>query len=102
MMPPKPDWKMIFLEKYVIPLFVVGSIALCTGAITIWVSVRDLTSQVRQNTDDIKALQTDMGSLRANAVLRPELLETLKRVEQQLEIILLKARVNEKVKIAKE
>jgi hypothetical protein len=93
------SWTILFVEQYFLPIFLAGTLALCAGAVTLWVTVHDLTSQVRTNTDDIKAIQTDMSAIRANSITRSELLEILKRVEQQLEIMTLKAKVAEKIKL---
>ena len=81
------------------PLFLSGSLALCGGAVTLWVTVHDLTGTVRMNTDDIKALQGELNIIRTNSITRSELLEILKRVEQQLEIMTLKAKVQERIKL---
>lgn len=96
------SWTMIFVEKYFLPIFTAGSIALCVGAFTLWMTVHDLTGAVRVNTDDIKQLQGELNAIRTNSITRSELLEILKRVEQQLEIMTLKAKVQEKIKLTKE
>lgn len=89
----------MFVEKYFLPLFLAGSILFIGGAASLWVTVHDLTGAVRSNADDIKVIQTELNVLRTNSVTRSELLEILKRVEQQLEIMTLKAKVQEKIKL---
>lgn len=96
------SWTMLFVEKYFLPIFTAGSIALCIGAGTLWVTVHDLTGQVRLNTDEIKTIQGELNAIRTNSITRSELLEILKRVEQQLEIMTLKAKVQEKIKLSGE
>ena len=93
------SWTMLFVERYFLPIFLAGSLALCAGAFTLWITVHDLTGAVRSNTDDIKVIQTELNMIRTNSITRSELLEILKRVEQQLEIMTLKARVAEKIKL---
>lgn len=84
------------------PLFLAGSLALCGGAASLYMTVHDLTGAVRHNTDDIKSIQAELNAIRTNSITRSELLEILKRVEQQLEIMTLKAKVQEKIKLTKE
>lgn len=93
------SWTMFFIERWFMPLFLAGSIALAGGAFTLWMTVHDLTGAVRVNTDDIKQLQGELNAIRTNSITRSELLEILKRVEQQLEIMTLKAKVQEKIKL---
>lgn len=83
-------------------ILVAVSITFCAGAFSLFLSVRDLTGAVKANTDDIKSIQSELNSIRTNSITRSELLEILKRVEQQLEIMTLKAKVAEKIKIIKE
>jgi hypothetical protein len=93
------SWTLLFVEKYFLPIFTAGSIALCAGAFTLWMTVHDLTGAVRSNTDDIKVIQTELDIIRSNSVTRSEILEILKRVEQQLEIMTLKEKINSKIKL---
>ena len=81
------------------PLFLAGSIALAASATSLYMTVHDLTGAVRNNTDDIKQIQTELNAIRTNSITRSELLEILKRVEQQLEIMTLKAKVQERIKL---
>lgn len=85
---------MIFIEKYIIPLVLAISIAFVTGGWTFYLAVRDLTALVNQHDASIKTIQADVQQLRNSTVTQSQLLETLKRVEQQLEIVLLKAKIN--------
>lgn len=103
MTPPRqPSWSVTLVEKYIIPLMLAITLMILSGAITLWMSVRDLTSLVQQHDQQIKMLNTDMQAQKAASVTRSELLETLKRVEQQLELMMLKAKINGKIKITEE
>jgi hypothetical protein len=53
----------------------------------------DISRSVSNHTYRIEALETEVKSLKASVVTRSELLETMKRVEQQLEIMMLRAGV---------
>jgi hypothetical protein len=96
------SWTMFFIERWFMPLFLAGSLVFIGGATSLYMTVHDLTGAVRHNTDDIKSIQAELNAIRTNAITRSELLEILKRVEQQLEIMTLKAKVQEKLKLTKE
>ena len=100
--PQGTSWTMFFLERWFMPLVLAATVGMCGSAISLWITVHDLTSAVRHNTDDIKAIQSELNAIRTNSITRSELLEILKRVEQQLEIMTLKAKVQEKIKLTKE
>jgi len=53
----------------------------------------DISKSVSNHTFRIEALETEVKSLKAAVVTRSELLETMKRIEQQLEIMMLRAGV---------
>lgn len=92
----------LFLGRWFMQILVVITIAFCTGSASLFLTVRDLTGAVKMNTEDIKSIQSELNTIRTNSITRSELLEILKRVEQQLEIMTLKAKVAEKIKIIKE
>lgn len=92
----------IFLGRWFMQILVAVSITFAAGAFSLFLTVRDLTGAVKVNTDDIKSLQSEMNIIRTNSITRSELLEILKRVEQQLEIMTLKAKVQERIKITGE
>lgn len=93
------SWSQLLIEKYILPFLLAVSVALVTGGWTFYVAVHDLTSLVNYHDREIKALQTDLNAIRTNSITRSELLEILKRVEQQLEIMTLKAKVQERIKL---
>jgi hypothetical protein len=92
----------LFLGRWFMQILVVITIAFCTGSASLFLTVRDLTGAVKVNTEDIKSLQSELNAIRTNSITRSELLEILKRVEQQLEIMTLKAKVQEKIKLTGE
>jgi hypothetical protein len=89
----------LFLGRWFMQILVAITIAFCAGSFSLFLTVRDLTGAVKNNTEDIKGIQTELNAIRTNSVTRSELLEILKRVEQQLEIMTLKAKVSEKIKL---
>jgi len=93
---------MMIVEKYIIPLLLGITMMIVSGAIALWVSVKDLTSVVNQHDQEIKTIRQELHDARTSLVTRSELLETLKRVEQQLEIVMLKAKITGKIKLSEE
>lgn len=85
----------LLLEKYVLPLAVAVTVAMASSALLMWRSVDRLTDAVARHDKEIGELRADLradvAALRMSAVTRQELLETLKRVEQQLEIVMLRS-----------
>jgi hypothetical protein len=63
------------------------------GAFSIYRTVSELSAAVQSHQKDITLLQISVKELQANSVTRSELLETMKRVEQQLEIMMLRAKI---------
>jgi hypothetical protein len=102
-MPPnnyaRVSWSQVLIEKYILPFILAISIAFVTGGWSFYIAVHDLTSLVNHHDAEIKGLQSDLNAIRTNSITRSELLEILKRVEQQLEIMTLKAKVQEKIKL---
>ena len=89
----------LFLGRWFMQILVVITIGFCTGSASLFLTVRDLTGAVKVNTEDIKSIQAELNAIRTNSITRSELLEILKRVEQQLEIMTLKAKVQERIKL---
>jgi hypothetical protein len=94
------DWA----TKIIPPLIVAAVIAICSGAWVTYTAVEKITNKVvdhdRQIHDlkirqenDIALIRAQIASVEANSVRRTELLEMLKRIEQQLEIALLRSGV---------
>ena len=82
-----------FTEKVLPALFVGMTMAVSGSLWANYNAVRDLTGEVRAHEKQIAELKSDMAALKGSSVTRAESLETLKRVEQQLEIVLLRAGV---------
>ena len=96
------SWSQIFIEKYIIPFLLAISISIVSGGFMFYLSMRDLVNVVNQHDAQIKSLISDVQNTRAAYITRSELLETLKRVELQLDNVMLKARVQGKVKMTEE
>ena len=84
-----------FTEKVLPGLFLAVTISVVTAAFAIYKSVSDLTLTVNSHEQRINRLEAQV----ANGVTRAELLETLKRVEQQLQIVLLQSGIRTKMEI---
>jgi len=71
------------------------TISICTAAVGIWQKVDDLTYKMNSTDRRLKMLETKIEQ----AVTKAEMLETLKRVEQQLQIVLLQSGVKARVEL---
>ena len=78
-----------FTEKVLPGLFLAVALTVATAAFSIWQSVSRLTDAVSQSEKRLDHLEVQINNL----VTRAELLDTLKRMEQQMQIILLRAGV---------
>ena len=94
------DWA----NKIIPPLIVAAVIAVSAGAMATYMAVDKITNKVAdheqrlhdlkiRHENDIASLRAQVAAVEANSVKRSELLEILKRVEQQLEIALLRSGV---------
>ena len=84
-----------FTEKILPSLFLAVALSVAATSFAIWQSVTELTSTVRHHKERLDKLEVAQQQL----VTRTELLETLKRVEQQLQIVLLQSGIKTKVEI---
>lgn len=84
-----------FVEKVLPGLFL--SVALSVGAcaVAVWKTVNDLSHEISTHDRRLSALEIKAE----NAVTRSEMLETMKRVEQQLQIVLLQSGIKQKVEL---
>jgi hypothetical protein len=82
-----------FTEKVLPSLFVTMTLTVIGGAWAIYRTIDDLSDALQSQQKDITLLQVSVKELQANSVTRSELLETMKRVEQQLEIMMLRAKI---------
>lgn len=90
--PPTPAHPWSWFTDHVLPsLFVAVSLAVGGAAWWTHQTVGTLVNTLQIHQKQIEQLQVDIGNLRSASVSRVELVETLKRVEQQLEIMMLRA-----------
>jgi len=82
-----------FVEKVLPGLFLTVAVTVGSTSFAIWQSVAELSSTVKNHERQIENLRMEMQTTKSAMVTRAELLETMKRVEQQLEITLLRANV---------
>ncbi len=85
------------INNILAPLIVAMTISIVGASLAIWRSVAELTNSVDIHERRIEAMQRDISSLQKSMITRNDLLEVLKRVEQQLQIVLLQAGVNKKI-----
>jgi hypothetical protein len=92
-----------FVEKVLPGLLIALTLSIIATSVAMWQSVARITSSLENHQEQINILRSDVKIVREQAVMRSELLETLKRVEQQLQITMLEARLNSRsnVKITK-
>lgn len=84
-------WHVAFIEKYLIPLFLAGSISLATGGVTLWLSVRDLTETIKSQSAKQSELEARINRVEANMIGW----DTLKRIELMLATMAKQGRGNE-------
>ena len=84
-----------FTEKVLPSLFLAVDVSVAATSFAIWQSVAELTSTVKYHKERLDKLEVAQQQL----ITRTELLETLKRVEQQLQIVLLQSGIKTKVEI---
>ena len=82
-----------FTEKVLPGLFLSVAVSVAATSFAIWQSVSELTSTVKSHEKRLDRLEVQAQQL----VTRTELLETLKRVEQQLQIVLLQSGIKTRV-----
>lgn len=84
-----------FTEKVLPGLFLTVAVSVGGTSFAVWKSVTELTNSVKDHSRRIERIEVQQQNL----VTRTELLETLKRVEQQMQIVLLQSGINTKVEI---
>jgi hypothetical protein len=80
-----------FTDRVLPSLFVGLCMALSGGMWMTYKSVLTLTYSMESNTREIEAIRARVSHVETSMVSKTEMLETLKRVEQQLEIMMLRA-----------
>jgi hypothetical protein len=84
-----------FTEKVLPGLFLSVAVSVAATSFAIWQNVADLTNTVKSHEKRLDRIEVQAQQL----VTRTELLETLKRVEQQMQIMLLQAGIKQKVEV---
>lgn len=84
-----------FTEKVLPGLFLCVATGVAAASFGIWQSVSDLAATIKSHEKRLDKIEVQTQQL----VTRTELLETLKRVEQQMQIMLLQAGIKQKVEI---
>ena len=80
-----------FTDKVLPPVFATLAIGAITSGIATYHAVQSLTSKLEVTDKELNALKHRVEGIAANSVSRVELLETMKRVELQLELMMAKA-----------
>lgn len=93
MVAPRNDSWHWFTDKVLPSLFVLLASAVCAVLWANYQSVQTLTSKQELQGRDIDQLRSEMIAIKAGYMTRMEVLETVKRIEQQLEIQMLRAGV---------
>ena len=88
-----------FVEKVLPPLFILVATSVGGSSLAIWKNVNDLSIAVSVQEKDIQLLKVSVKELQLQSVTRPELLETMKRIEQQLEIMMLRSKLTGKIEV---
>jgi hypothetical protein len=88
-----------FVEKILPPLFILVATSVAASSMAIWKNVNELAVSVASQEKDIQLLKISVKELQTQSVTRAELLETMKRVEQQLEIMMLRSKLAGKLEV---
>jgi len=73
------------------PIFVALALAVMGAAYSTHKTVSDLASKIAEHDRAIAELKSDVTYIRMNTVTQTQMLETMKRIEQQMEIMMLRA-----------
>ena len=87
-----------FTDKILPPLIVALCLAVSGGIYSIYRKIDEFGTAVNMQQREIDQLKGDMSYVKSNMVTQPQMLETLKRIEQQLEIMMLRAGIQAKFK----
>ena len=88
-----------FVEKILPPLFILVATSVAGSSLAIWRNVNELSASVAGQEREIQLLKVGLKELQLQSVSRSELLETMKRVEQQLEIMMLRSKLSGKIEV---
>lgn len=81
-----------FTDKVLPPVFAALTISTIAAGFATYQAVQGLTSKLESTDKKVTQLESRIEYVQANSVTRTELLETMKRVELQLELMMAKAR----------
>ena len=82
-----------FTDKVLPQLFVALVLAVSGGLWLTYKTVTTMVNQMESQQREIEVIKNRLSNVESNLVTKAEMLETLKRVEQQLEIMMLRAGV---------
>lgn len=88
-----------FTDKILPPIFVAVALAVMAAAYQTHIAVSELSNKIAQHDKELTQVRTDVESMRANNVTRIEVLETVKRIEQQMEITMLRAGIRSSARV---
>jgi hypothetical protein len=88
-----------FADKVLPSLMVALCLAVAGGMYGIYQKIDVFGKSLDNQQREIESLKIDVSFLRQNAVTRSEQLETMKRIEQQIEIMMLRSGINAKIKM---
>lgn len=91
-----------FFEKVLPPLFTALTVGVITSGVATYNSVQTLTSKINDTDKEVADLKVKVEEISSRSVNRMELLETMKRVELQLELMMVKAKLGKGVRVEKE
>lgn len=89
---PEHRWQW-FTDKVLPQLFVALVLAVSGGMWLTYTTVNAMVSRLENHQREIDSLKQRVANVETTLVTKTEMLETLKRVEQQLEIMMLRAGV---------
>ena len=89
-----------FTDKILPPIFVAVALAVMAAAYQTHIAVSELSNKIAQHDRDLLQVRAEIESMRANNVTRIEVLETVKRIEQQMEITMLRAGIRTSTRAA--
>lgn len=88
-----------FTDRILPPIFVAVALSVMAAAYQTHVTVSELSNKIAQHDRELTAVRAEIESVKANTVTHAQQLETLKRIEQQLEITMLKAGIKQSPKL---
>jgi hypothetical protein len=88
-----------FTDKVLPPVFAFLAIASITAGFATYTAVHSLTSKVENTDKEIILLKSEVKAISANSVTRSEMLDTMKRVELQLELMMARAGIKKNANI---